>query len=407
LNVGFVLSVSDAASSTAAKGKDSKGTDKGSEASEISSVIQVGHVVLVQDARPPRAGSKAGSQNASPMRATANRSDYDGRSQLLHLSGSPRIVDGGLDLTAELIDFARASGDAFAHGNVKASWIGDGQSPIPGSGLLAGGAENRQSAGKAGAKSNDSPMHAVAPEAEVHQATGDVIFRGQAAGNQPRLWQGASSISAPTITLNQPRQTLVAVANGAANPVRTVLVNAPSADRNASAKVAKGAGKGKSDSPSVIRMRSGELRYSEGERTALLFAGSVGNVTAETSGASGSATIVSQQAEVKLLPVGVHGVSRTGGSAGASAGSTSVDRLTARGHVTVDWPERKGTGEKLVYLGEDGTFTLTGTSSAPPRITDQARGTVTGNSLIFHSHDDSVTVEGDGSKTSTETQSPR
>jgi len=75
--------------------------------------------------------------------------------------------------------------------------------------------------------------------------------------------------------------------------------------------------------------------------------------------------------------------------------------------VSVDWPERKGTGEKLVYSSEEGTFTLTGTGAAPPKITDQQRGTVIGNALIFHSRDDSVTVEGNGGKTVTETQSPK
>ena len=86
---------------------------------------------------------------------------------------------------------------------------------------------------------------------------------------------------------------------------------------------------------------------------------------------------------------------------------SAVDQLIARGHVTVDWPDRKGSGEKLVYQSEDGTYTLTGTGAVPPRITAQVRGTVTGSALIFHSRDDSVTVEGNGRKTVTETQSPK
>ena len=73
----------------------------------------------------------------------------------------------------------------------------------------------------------------------------------------------------------------------------------------------------------------------------------------------------------------------------------------------MDWPGRKGTGEQLVYVGENGTFTLTGTSAAPPRITDAARGTITGSALIYHSREDSVTVEGDGGKTETETRSKK
>jgi lipopolysaccharide export system protein LptA len=359
-------------------------------ASEIASIIEIGHVVLVQDPPPARPGQAVQSQ----VHATAARADYDGQTQLLHLSGAPRIQDGALDMTAGQIDFARATGDAFAHGDVKASWIGTGnQSPtMPGSSLLGGTGSGATGAGANG------PIHAIASEAELHQATEEVIFRTASpkAGNQPRLWQAANSISAPLITLNRQKQTLTAVGNGTANPVRTVLV------RNPSNQPAKAGAKGKPDTPSVIRIRSGDLHYSEGERLALFHGGSAGSVTAETTG-PGAATVVSQEAEVKLLPAGVHANTRNA----ATSSNASVDQLTARGHVTVDWPDRNGTGEKLVYRSEDDTFTLTGTSVAPPRITDQARGTVTGSALIFHSRDDSVTVEGDGGKTVTNTQAPQ
>jgi len=379
------------ASTFVAKPKSSEG------ASEITSVIQVGHVVLVQDPPPVRPGQGAQSQ----VRATASRADYDGQSQLLHLWGNPRVQDGALDMTANQIDFARASGDAFAHGDVKASWTSTANSSnqssvLPGSSLLGG-----SSAGANG------PIHAIAAEAELHQATEEVVFRAVSAANktqaanQPRIWQAANSVSAPLITLNRLKQTLTAQASGAANPVRTVLV------RNPANQSLKPNAKSKSDAPSVIRVRSGDLHYSEGERLALFHAGAVGNVTAETTGTS-AATVVSQDAEVKLLPAGVHGRPKNPASPNSSTPSNaSIDQLTATGHVTVDWPDRNGSGEKLVYRSEDDTFTLTGTSTAPPRITDQTRGTVTGSALIFHSGDDSVTVEGDGGKTVTNTQAPQ
>ncbi len=137
---------------------------------------------------------------------------------------------------------------------------------------------------------------------------------------------------------------------------------------------------------------------------ALFHGGALGSVTAQTTETGGMATVVSQEAEVKLMPAGVH----SNGAGGSNAASnSSVDRMTARGQVTVDWPERKGTGDKLVYLSDDGTFTLTGTSTVLPHMTDPARGTVTGAALIYHSRDDSVSVEGDGAKTVTETQSPK
>jgi lipopolysaccharide export system protein LptA len=427
-----------AAPLSVAKSKESGG------ASEIASVVEVGHVVLTQDAPPAHASqtSQKGGlpEGQSALRATAGRADYDGKSQVLHLTVSPRVQDGGLDMSAERIDFARATGDAFAHGDVRASWIGANEqknSPAatasvtpPGSSLLNSG--------------GNGPVHAIAAEAELHQASQEAVFRGasNSSGNgqpgiEPRLWQSVNSVSAPVIVLNRQKMTLTAEGNGAANPVRTVLVgntpvsspgkaggkNGPSGDESVSkqadsksgnATSSNGSSKTKADGPSVIRIRSGDLRYSEAERLAIFHSGSAGEVTAETTSTTGTATIVSQEAEVKLLPAGTHpaGIAVSPGNVSSTANSqspanSSIDRLTARGHVTADWPARRGTGEQLVYLNEDGSFTLTGTSAIPPRITDQARGTVTGSAVIYHSREDSVTVEGDGGKTETETRSKK
>jgi lipopolysaccharide export system protein LptA len=365
---------------------------------QIAAMHQVGHVVLVQE--PPPA--KPGQTTQASVRATAERADYDGASEVLHLWGSPRVQDGALDMTANQIDFARATGDAFAHGDVKASWTGSGtgtgSGSAPGAGLLAGGLGSDST--KTG---GNGPVHAVAAEAELHQAAQEVVFRtgsGAAKGGLPRIWQAANSVTAPLITLNRQKETLTAVATGLASPVTTVLVSNAQMARPVAGKPAKT----KPDAPSVIRVRSGDLHYSEGERLALFHGGALGSVTAQTTETGGMATVVSQEAEVKLMPAGVH----SNGAGGSNAASnSSVDRMTALGQVTVDWPERKGTGDKLVYLSDDGTFTLTGTSTVLPHMTDPARGTVTGAALIYHSRDDSVSVEGDGAKTVTETQSPK
>src|SRR5579863_5379826 len=123
--------------------------------------------------------------------------------------------------------------------------------------------------------------------------------------------------------------------------------------------------------------------------------GAAGNVEAET----GTATVVSNDVELLLLPAGNH--------AGADGSSTQVDRLTAMGNVSVNSQGRRGTGERLVYTSETSEYVLMGTPSNPPRMTDPARGTVSGTSLIFNSRDDSVSIEGNGQKTSTETVAPR
>jgi lipopolysaccharide export system protein LptA len=145
----------------------------------------------------------------------------------------------------------------------------------------------------------------------------------------------------------------------------------------------------------VIRVRGGDLKYSEAERKAVIHGGAVGSVVAEAA----SATSSSNQLELLLLPPGNH--------AGKDGGAAQVDRLTASGHVFVSAGGRRGTGERLVYSSQTDEYVLTGTAADPPKMTEAARGTVTGESLIFNSRDDSVSIEGGGRKTSTETVAPK
>jgi lipopolysaccharide export system protein LptA len=346
-------------------------------ATQIQSANVEGHVVLVESP-----AAKPGEAAAAPMHATAGRAVYEGAGEWLHLTLSPRVEDGGLQLTADKIDVSQDSGDAFAHGNVKATWDGSGadktgraRSNQPGK------SENSVDLGGQG------PVHAISAEVQLHQASGEATFRGHA-----RLWQQANSISAPAIVLDRQRQTLVARSTDKAEPVRAVLVSAagPEPGRPAGKEAA-----GKAAEPSVIRMRGSDLKYSDAERKAKMQGGAAGSVVAET----GTATSVSNEVELLLLPPGNH--------AGKGGATAQVDRMTARGQVTVSSQGRRGSGEQLVYSGGSGEYVLTGTAAAPPRMTDPARGTVTGEALIFNSRDDSVSVEGGGRKTTTETTAPR
>jgi lipopolysaccharide export system protein LptA len=134
------------------------------------------------------------------------------------------------------------------------------------------------------------------------------------------------------------------------------------------------------------------LKYSDAERKAVMHGGVLGAVVAET----GTANLSSDQIEITLLSAGK-----------AAQGQAQVDRMTARGHVVLTSEGRRGTGEQLVYTAATGEYVLTGTAAAPPRMTDPARGTVTGKALIFRGRDDSVSVEGGGSKTTTQTTAPK
>ena len=111
--------------------------------------------------------------------------------------------------------------------------------------------------------------------------------------------------------------------------------------------------------------------------------------------ATGTATSTSDRVELLLIPAG------SASRGPARIGPGQVDRLTAAGHVVLTSEGRRGTGEQLVYSGRTGDYVLTGTAAAPPRLTDPDRGSVTGKTLIFHSRDDSVSIEGGGGATRT------
>ena len=370
----------------------SKGAVRGSGAvapaggaAEVQAAELDGHVVLFEQAAP-----KPGAQAQPTLHATAGRAVYEGTGEWLHLTMSPRVGDGGLQLTAERVDVSEQSGDAFARGNVKATWAEPGAGRAGGQNAAASSGEGQGPLTLGG----KGPAHVVAAEAQLNESTGEATFCGHA-----RLWQQANSVTGPAIVLNRHTQTLEARSSDPAEPVRAVLLNAgaPGAGRNAGPIPDQNAGASadaKTATPAVLRVRGGELWYSDPEHRAVMHGGALGAVIAET----GTATSSSDVVELRLLPAG----NRDGGS----GGQAQVDRMTATGHVVLTLEGRRGTGERLEYSSVTGEYVLTGTAATPPKMTDPDRGTVTGEALIFHSRDGSVSIEGGGSETRTETTAP-
>ena len=334
-------------------------------ATQIAQATVEGHVVLVE-----KPAQKPGENPESAMRATAERAVYDGTSEWLHLYGDPRVKDGALQLAAKRIDVSQTTGEAQAQGDVKATWLGGAASSRNvADGLTLGG---------------EGPTHVVATEAELQSKTDEATFRGKA-----RLWQDANSIAAPVIVLDRKGQTLRAKGDGAKEPVRVVLVGLTGPE-------GKQAGQRKSAAATaVIRIHGDELEYAAAKRRVVMTGGASGDVVAETA----DGTTRAKEITLDLV--------QPGSRNGASGAAAQVERMMARGQVKISAAGREGTGEELVYTGSTGEYVLTGSSSVPPRLTDPAHGSVTGAALIFNSHDDSVRIEGEGRKTTTETTAPR
>lgn len=342
-------------------------------AAEIQSAELDGHVVLVQ-----QPAQKPGTQAQPGLRATAGHAIYEDAGQKLRLTASPRVVDGALNLSAVTIDVSQQTGQAFAHGDVKATWLAVG----------AAGGRRASAARPAGmAFGGQSPAHVVADEAQFSQAGGEAIFRGHA-----RLWQDANSIAAPVIVLNRDKQTLVAQSRMGAEPVEAVLpATGKATAQMAPAHAAQHKSEDGAGAPGVIRVRGGEFTYDDARHEAVMEGGTLGDVVAD----AGGATCRARKVTLLLKPRG--GVSH----------AAEVERVIASGDVVVTSQGRQGAGAKLVYSSLTGDYALTGTPAEPPKLTDPTRGTVTGTALIFNSRNDSVSIEGRGRETRTETTAPR
>jgi len=355
-------------------------------ATGVQSAELDGNVVLFE-----QPAAKPGAQTQPPLRATAGKAVYEGKGEWLHLTMNPRVEDGGLELTAERVDVSQQSGDAWARGDVKATWT---ETSTSGQNAVAGG-DSGQGGVTLGGK---GPAHVVAAEAQLNQSTGEAAFRGHA-----RLWQQTNFVTGPEIVLNQHLHTLVARSSDTAEPVRVVMLSASGAGAGKRSTQPEGQPAGQSagsnaggqpPGPAVIRVRGGELKYSDADRRAVMHGGLLGAVVAET----GTATSASDAVELDLMPAGDHEAS--------GGGTAQVDRMTATGHVVLTLQGRRGTGEQLVYSGASGEYVLTGTAAEPPKMSDPERGMVTGQALIFHSRDDRVSIEGGGSETQTKTTAP-
>jgi lipopolysaccharide export system protein LptA len=300
----------------------------------IESIVQQGRVFYVDDER----------------KAWSDRARYTPADQMLFLTGSPRVIDGSSTTTAHTMRMNRATGDAFAEGDIRSTY--SELKEQPNGALLA----------------SSSPIHVTSRSMTGHRSSAAAVYSGDA-----RLWQDANLVKAPSIEFDRDHRSMVAEGSPT-QPVSTTLVQV---DKNGKV--------------TPIAITSAQLTYTDSERKAH-FDGGV-----EAKGAD--ATITSVQADVFLQP------REQGSNNQPLEGPGKIDHIIAREHVVMTQPTRRGTGDNLVYTAADDKFVLTG---GPPSIFDAERGRTTGVSLTFFRGDDRVLVEGnDTSPTVTHTRVAR
>jgi lipopolysaccharide export system protein LptA len=354
------------------KAKEQMVKDKGfggQGADEIATAVQQGNVVVTHKPAP-KPGDKAA---PAEQRATAERGVYDGDTDRLTLTGGVQVTDGGGVMWADRVAMEQQTGDAFVDGGVKATYF----------------------QAKAGDASSGEPVHILAARAELKRASNVAVFFG-GAGRPARLWQDGSQVEAPVIEFEQKQRRLLAHGEGSGAPmaVHTVLVSRPAGKADA------GVAKAVTKKPEVVRIVSREMTYSDEVRQADF----TGGVEVD----SQDGRMHARQAVVYLQAAGDK---KAAGDAMRQSGfmGGSVDRVVGSGQIEVEQPGRQATGEQVVYTASDGMFVMTGTAAVPPKIVDEARGTVTGTSMRFHAGDDTIVISnevgsGAGLKVRTETR---
>lgn len=325
----------------------------GGVADEIASAVQEGNVTITQI--PVKKPSDA--TQPQEEKATAARAVYDGATQKLTLTGNVQMAEADSTLWADRVTLDRQTGNAEMDGAVKASY---------------------QLSGK-----KSEPVHVLAARGSFNHDTELAMFYGTES-KPVRLWQGGSQVEAPVIQLDRKQKKLVAHGAGPGEPmiVHTVLVSAGNTK--------PGAGK-----TEVVRVASRELTYADAIRQAE-FSGGV-QVDSIDRRMRGQNAVVYLQAAPKPGTTDNADAKKVA-SAHALEGVPSgfmgggVERIVATGHIVIDQPGRRATGEHAVYTASDGMFVMTGTAAAPPQLVDDVQGTVTGTSLRFHTGDESVMV---------------
>lgn len=289
----------------------------------VYSVVQEGSVEYMEPA----------SGNTGERRAYAERAVLTVDDDTLALTGSPRVINDGMTVTAQSMRINRRTGDAFAQGSVKTTYSALRQEP---NGAML-------------AKSD--PVHVTARNMNAQRGSGIARYTGGA-----RLWQGSNIVEAPTIEFNRTQRSLTAEGNS--QPVKSVFVQA-----------------GKDGKATPITITAAKLSYVDADRRARYSGGVVAR--------GQDMAVTSDHVDVLLLQ----------GGTGADAPS-QLQQIIADQHVVISSQDRRAVGEKLVYTAQDSTFVLTG---GPPTITDAEHGTIRGDSLTFYSRDDRVVVESAGS----------
>jgi lipopolysaccharide export system protein LptA len=269
------------------------------------------------------------------QRAFADNARYETRTEVVTLTGHPRVEDGQTSARADRILLDTDESTAEGLGHVQSTHL--------------------ETAGRSSGGQAREPTHIVADRMLAERDSQFVHYQGHV-----RLWSGGDVIESAALDVFKAQGR---VQSG--SRVLTCFLQSASESADSSAKQPA---KGNSDVP--VTIQADDLEYFEQGRKAIYR----GNVRLETQ----NTTLRTDRLDVFLTPSN-------------RPGASAVERAVAEGHVTVVQPTRRATGERAEYFAGPGKILVTG---GPPALYDAQKGFTTGRQLTFFLRDDRIFLDG-------------
>jgi lipopolysaccharide export system protein LptA len=270
-----------------------------------------------------------------PMQAVSNEAQYNVTAGTLALTGkgiTPEIRDESLTLMAETIDVTLEPRQMMAKGNVRHTLLPP-KKP----------AGNAQATKRPALLGDKEPVNVLSTTLTYDETSKKAEYSGGT-----RLFQGATSINADKLTLDEEKGDLTATGK--------VVTNLEIANKQAEP--------GVKVKPTIGRAET--FNYSDGTRMATY------TTTAQFDGDQGH--LSAGKLELQL-----------------AKSENSLDKLEATGAVTAVVDKRTVTGTRLTYSPSDDKYVVVG---APVKMVDAECQETTGKTLTFWKASDRVQVDG-------------
>jgi len=306
--------------------------------------------------------------------SSAAKAQYSSASQVLTLTGNPRLWDATTRIAADRILWHLDTETGVGLGRVQSTHF---PSPVSTDESRAAAVAKPASASSMRVSSPAALVgtNVLADQVIVERRSQLVHYQGHV-----RAWHDHDVIESPSLDYDGVTRRLTSVSQ--------VLTShlAPSTGLAASPAPRATLAASKDRVPSRISsvvVRADSLSYFDADQKASY---------------RGHVELRTEQTTLKADKMDVY-FAEAQGTRGPENQGSEVDHVLADDHVVVMEPGRRATGDHCEYLAAPGKVTLTG---GPPTVYDEQKGLTTGQRLTFFVHDDSVYVDGgDQSPTTT------